>query len=319
MMPVFTKRQGMNILVLGAGAIGGYFGARLIEAGQDVSFLVRQPRKELLDTNGLQITSQCGDFASPVRAMTSVASDDRYDVVILSCKAYDLDSAIAAVRPAVGAQTAVLPLLNGLAHMERLNLAFGAQRVLGGLAKIVIAQSSDGTIQHLNDWRTVIFGEQSGGLTARVQALQEAFPQGSVLAKGVPDIQQQMWEKLVHLSTVATVTCLMRASVGEIARVPGGTEIFLRVLDIHAEIASREGHPPPETFLADYRRLFADKTAPYVPSILRDIERQKPIEGDHIVGFMLDKARKHGLDASLHEIAYLHLRAYEERRRAGRL
>ncbi len=309
----------MNILVLGAGAIGGYFGARLIEAGQDVSFLVRQPRKELLDTKGLQLTSSFGDFSAPVRALTSVSSQDHYDVVILSCKAYDLDSAIEMVRPAVDATTAVLPLLNGLAHMERLNEAFGAQRVLGGLAKIVVAQSGDGSIQHLNDWRTVIFGEQGGGLSTRVQALHEAFPQGSVLAKAVPDIQQQMWEKLVHLSTVATVTCLMRASVGEIARVPGGTELFLRMLALHAEIATREGHPPPETFLADYRRLFADQTAPYVPSILRDIERHKPIEGDHIVGFMLNKVRKHGLDASLHEIAYLHLRAYEARRSAGRL
>ncbi len=309
----------MNILVLGAGAIGGYFGARLIEAGQNVTFLVRQARKDLLDLKGLQLTSPCGDFAAPVRALTSVASLDRYDVVILSCKAYDLDSAIEAVRPAVEAQTIVLPLLNGLAHMERLNEAFGAQRVLGGLAKIVIAQSSDGSIQHLNDWRTITFGEQSGGLSARVQALQEAFPQGSVLANAVPDVQQKMWQKLVHLATVATVTCLMRASVGEIARVPGGTELFLRVLDIHAEIATREGHPPPDTFMTDYRRLFADQTAPYVPSILRDIERHKPIEGEHIVGYMLNKARKHGLDVSLHEIAILHLRAYEERRSAGRL
>ncbi len=309
----------MNLLILGAGAIGGYFGARLIEAGQDVTFLVRQPRKAQLDSQGLKLTSQCGDYAAPVNAVTSVAADDHYDVVILSCKAYDLDSAMAAVRPAVGATTVVLPLLNGLAHMERLNETFGAQRVLGGLAKIVIAQSSDGSIQHLNDWRTVIFGEQNGGLSARVQALQEAFPKDSVLAGAVPDIQQKMWEKLVHLSTVATLTCLMRASVGEIARVPGGTELFLRVLDLNAKIATCEGHPPPEAFLADYRQLFADQSAPYVPSILRDIERHKPIEGDHIVGFMLDKARQHGLDSSLHEIAYLHLRAYEERRRAGRL
>jgi 2-dehydropantoate 2-reductase len=309
----------MKILILGAGAIGGYFGARLIEAGQDVSFLVRPARKAMLDANGLQLTSVCGDFSRPVKALTSVSKAEHFDVVVLSCKSYDLESAIGAVDPALGDHTAVLPLLNGLAHMERLNSVFGEQRVLGGLAKIVIAQSPDGSIQHLNDWRTIIFGEQSGLMTARVQALQSAFPKDSVLAKAVPDIQQQMWEKLVHLSTVATVTCLMRASVGEIARVPGGTELFLRVLETHAEIAARQGHRPPETFMADYRKLFADQSAPYVPSILRDIERHKPIEGDHIVGYMLNKARKHGLDSSLHEIAYLHLRAYEERRLAGRL
>jgi 2-dehydropantoate 2-reductase len=309
----------MKILLLGAGAIGGYFGARLIEAAQEVSFLVRPARKAILEANGLQLTSICGDFSGPVKAFATVSQEDDFDVVILSCKSYDLESAIEAVSPAVGAQTVVLPLLNGLAHMERLNEVFGTHRVLGGLAKIVIAQSPDGSIQHLNDWRTIVFGEQNGVMTPRVQALQAAFPKNSVLAKAVPDIQQQMWEKLVHLSTVATVTCLMRASVGEIARVPGGTELFLGVLETHAEIAAREGHPPPEAFLADYRKLFADRSAPYVPSILRDIERHKPIEGDHIVGYMLNKARKHGLDSSLHEIAYLHLRAYEERRLAGRL
>jgi 2-dehydropantoate 2-reductase len=313
------KRTGMKILILGAGAIGGYFGARLLEAGQNVTFLVRPTRKAILDAKGLQLTSIRGDFSRPVNSVTEVRVADQFDAVILSCKSYDLDSSISAVRPAVGENTVVLPLLNGRSHMERLNAEFGATRVLGGLAKIVIAQSPDGSIQHLNDWCTIIFGEQNGVMSARVQALQAAFPDGSVEAKAVSDIHQQMWEKLVHLSTLATVTCLMRASVGEVARAPGGIELFMRVLDLHAEVAKREGHAPSAVFMQDYRKLFSDKTAAYVPSILRDIERHKPIEGDHIVGYMLDKLRKHGLDASLHEISYMHLRAYEERRLAGRL
>lgn len=309
----------MKILVLGAGAIGGYFGGRLIQNGGDVTFLVHKKRQAQLLTDGIRIKSRFGDYSGKTKAvLESEVGHDGWDLIILSCKAYSLESAIESIRPAVGKRTAVLPLLNGIAHLERLNREFGESSVLGGLAKIVAALGPDGTINHLNDWCSVTFGEQDGSLSERTQHLQKLFPVGSVKALAVPDIQQKMWEKLVHLSTVAGVASLMRASVGEIASAPGGSELLTRFLESNADISKKEGHPISETFLDEYRKLFQDKTAAYVPSLLRDIERHNRMEGDHILGFMLRLARKHGLDDTLYNVINIHLKAYEARLAADR-
>jgi 2-dehydropantoate 2-reductase len=308
----------MKILVLGAGAIGGYYGGRLLEAGADVTFLVRPSRREILQRDGLRIRSQFGDFTAHPKTVIQSELKGDWDVVLLTSKAYDLESAIEAIKPAVGANTAVLPLLNGIAHIGRLNSEFGSDRVLGGLAKIVATVDSDGVIQHLNDWRYIKFGEQNGEMSERVLRLQAAFPKNSVIATALPNVLADMWEKIVHLSTVATVTTLMRASVGEIASVEGGTETLNKVLLISSEIAAREGFPMKKEFLEEFHALFQDKTSPYVPSILRDIEKHSAIEGDHIIGYMLDRARAHDLDSTIHQLAFINLQAYDVRRSKGR-
>jgi 2-dehydropantoate 2-reductase len=231
----------MRIICLGAGAIGGYFGGRLIEGGQPVTFLVRERRKRQLLSDGLSIKSQYGDFSSPVDAIVPDEIDGPADIVFLTCKAYDLEPAMEIIRPAIGPDTAILPLLNGIAHMEILNERFGKDRVLGGLAKIAATMNPSGQIVHLNDWRFIKFGEQDGSDTDRVRALKAAFDRTSVIATATPDIMHEMWSKVVHLSTVAGMTTLMRASVGEIASTPGGTALFLDLLEKNAEIARREG------------------------------------------------------------------------------
>ena len=309
----------MRVLTLGAGAIGGYFGGRLAEGGAEVTFLVRDGRKRQLLDQGIRIESAFGDYSAPAKAITADEIETPADVVLLTCKAYDLLSAIDAIRPAMAQETVILPLLNGLAHMELLNREFGSDRVLGGLAKIAAMSLPDGTIKHLNDWRYVTFGEQNGVMSQRVLALKEAFDRTSVIASVVPDIMHAMWEKLVHLTTAAGMTCLMRANVGEIARVDDGNDLMIRFLATNAEIATREGYAPSETFLDEYRALFSDRTSTYTSSMLRDLERGGPVESDHIIGFMLDKVRQHRLDDTLHLAAYVHLKAYEERRAAGRL
>jgi 2-dehydropantoate 2-reductase len=321
----------MNILCLGAGAVGGYFGGRLVEAGSaDVTFLVRPGRQTQLRENGLCIDSPLGDLRISVRAITAgeIAGNEAVrptDLILLTCKAYDLDTAIDAIRPAMGSQTTVLPLLNGLSHIDRLNREFGRERVLGGIAKIGITLLADGRIKHLNDWNAITFGEQEPGtqgpFSARVQALNAAFERtsGKVKAEAVSDITQKMWEKLVHLATLASMTCLLRANVGEIARAPGGIAAMQDMLARNAEIAGRAGYPPPAGFVVSFNKLFADTAGTYAASMLRDIERKGPVEADHIVGFMLEKARAFGLDDSLHRLAYLHLKAYEQRRDATRL
>ncbi|MFN0303177.1 MAG: ketopantoate reductase family protein [Burkholderiales bacterium] len=310
----------MKILVLGAGGIGGYFGGRLVETGADVTFLVRDKRKAQLDRDGLVIESQYGNATIRARSVVALGLKPEYDCVLLTCKAYDLDSAMQAIAPAMGKDTFLLPELNGIAHIERLNARFGKERVLGGTAKIAVTLTPEGVVKHLNDWNFITFGEQDGIMTPRVRALAALFDKSpAVKAKAVPDVMQEMWEKCVHLATAASMTCLMRAPVGDIVRTPFGAALMMQQLEASAAIAKHNGHPPSDAFMQSYRELFSKSDSIYGTSMLRDTERGGPIEADHIIGFMVDKAKAAGADDTLFRIAYTHLKAYENRRAAGRL
>ena len=311
----------MRILVLGAGALGGYFGGRLLEAGAaEVAFLVRPRRRAQLERDGLVVESPYGALRRPVPLLSPGEAAPGWDAVLLACKAYDLEDAVSAIRPAVDARTAVLPVLNGISHVETLRKAFGAERVLGGIAKIQATLAPDGAVRHLNDWRFLTFGEMDGRMSPRVQALAEAASGAKgMVAAAVPDIAFRMWEKLVHLGTSAVCTALMRANVGEIARAPGGAGFMRRVLERNAAVAAANGHPMRDAFMEEYRALFSDPASAYSASILRDLEAGGRIESDHILGFLLDAARRAGVPEELHEAAFLHAKVYEQRRDAGRL
>jgi 2-dehydropantoate 2-reductase len=311
---------GLRILVLGAGGTGGYFGGRLAESGSDVTFLVRDARADMLARHGLRIESPFGDARLDVQVATATRPGSGYDVAILSCKAYDLDSAIETLRPAIGPATAILPILNGISHIDRLNATFGPGAVLGGTAKIQVTLTPEGVVRHLNDWRFLTFGEQTGEMSSRVAALAaECAAAKGMVAEAVPDIAQRMWDKLVHVATSAGMTCLMRANVGEIVRTPGGRDLLLQLLSSNAEIAGRNGHRPTDAFLDTYRATFSDPASQYSTSMLRDIERGARTEGAHIIGHMLAQARATGVVEPILELAAAHLGAYEERRAAGRM
>jgi 2-dehydropantoate 2-reductase len=307
----------MRLLVLGAGALGGYFGGRALERGLDIAFLVRPRRAAQLSRDGLVVQSPLGDIR---RAVTTVAeAGPGFEAVLLSCKAYDLDSAIAAIRPAVEGGACVLPVLNGLAHMEALNAAFGAERVWGGLAKCQATLTAEGVVKHLGDWRWLTFGEQDGRMDGRAAALAAALGKSRGLeAEAVPDIARRMWEKLVHLGTVAAGTVLMRASVGEIVRA-GGRDFLLSLLERNDAIAAAHGHAMTPAFLESYRALFSDPASAYTASMLRDLETGGRTEADHILGWLAEAARRAGVPDELHSLALLHARAYDRRREAGRL
>lgn len=306
----------MRMLVLGAGALGGYFGGRALEAGLDVSFLVRPRRAAQLARDGLRVESPLGDIARPVA--TAEQAGPGFDVVLLSCKAYDLDDAIAAIRPAVDAGACVLPVLNGLAHMDTLTAAFGADRVWGGLAKCQATLTPEGVVKHLGDWRWLTFGEQDGRMDGRAAALAAALRGAKGMeAEAVPDIQRRMWEKLVHLGTVAAGTVLMRANVGEIVRA-GGRDFLVTLLERNATIAAAHGHAMTPAFLDSYRALFSDPASAYTASMLRDLEAGGRTEAEHILGFLAAAARRAGVPEEIHAHALLHARAYDQRRAAGR-
>lgn len=308
----------MKILILGAGAVGGYIAGRLVEIGANVSLLVRSPRHEQLQRDGLKIESVLGEFAGPVASVTEDQLTADHDLIVLTCKGYDLDSAISAVKPGLSPDGVVLPILNGLGHIDILNDAFGADRILGGTIRISVTRLADGTIKHMNDWHWLRYGEQGGGTSDRVAAIEAAFAGAPGLSvKASDDILQEMWEKFVHLSSAAGMTCLMRAPIGHIVASDEGAALAQRFLEASANVAEHNGHRPSDEFMSEFREMFADENSLYGTSMLRDIEAGNRTEGEQVLGLLLAKARAAGIDEPLFEAAYAHLRAYEARLSAG--
>jgi 2-dehydropantoate 2-reductase len=308
----------MKTLVLGAGGIGGYFGGRLAEAGSDVTFLVRPARRAQIERDGLVVESPIGNFRLPVKTVLAEEVKPGYDAVLFTCKAYDLDAAMDAIAPAMSGRTALVPLLNGLAHFEKLDARFGRERVMGGTAHINVTLRKDGVVVNGDSLQRIIFGERDRSESARAKALAAEFAKTKADWKLSADIEQDLWEKIVFLSALAAVTCLFRGTVGEIMAAPGGREAMDRVLAGNREIATREGHPPRQAAFDAARERLTDPKGTWNASMMRDMESGGRVEADHIVGWMLAKARMYGIDDTILSIAYTHLKTYEARRAAGR-
>lgn len=305
----------MKITVLGAGALGGYFGGWLAENGADVTFLVRAKRKAALDANGLIINSPIGALRREIKTVTSDTVKPDADILLLTCKAYDLDDAIASIRPALGAQTAVLPILNGMKHIEALTAAFGPERVIGGLCKIQATLGPGGEIRHMNAWNEIIFGELDGVMSPRVKQLEALFPTPQTKPKAVANIREELWKKLVHLGTVAAVTTLTREALGQVNKAKDGPWLIESTLRATARIATAEGVAITEDYIKDYLRIFHAADSDYKASMLRDMERGGLTEGEHILGYLRDKASAHGIDAPIFRIAAANVQTYEAARR----
>ncbi|HET6222292.1 MAG TPA: 2-dehydropantoate 2-reductase [Dongiaceae bacterium] len=306
----------MRILVLGAGAVGGYFGGRLVEAGGDVTFLVRERRAAELAANGLVIKSSYGDATLAVQTVTVGPALKPFDIILLACKAYDLASAIDSIAPAVGPESAVLPLLNGLSHLDALEARFGKDRVLGGVAQIGATLGANGRIEHLNRVHRVIFGERDGRRSPRVAALAELTARAKFDAALSEIILLEMWEKFVLLATLAGMTCLMRASVGAIMTTREGEALMSEFLAECNAVAVAAGQAPRAAFLERARVTLTTRGSDFTASMLRDIERGGPTEGDHILGDLLHRARALGVATPLLRVAACHVEAYEARRAA---
>ncbi|MGA8551242.1 MAG: 2-dehydropantoate 2-reductase [Stellaceae bacterium] len=307
----------MRILVVGAGAIGGYFGGRLLEAGRDVSFLVRPGRAAELAATGLVIKSANGNFTRPSPPTVLAADLDRpFDLILLSCKAYSLDEAIASFAPAVGPDTAILPLLNGMRHLDVLDQRFGPAHVLGGQCLIAATLDAEHRVVHLNQNHELVFGERDGALSDRVRAIAAAMDGAGFEPRASRQILLEMWEKWVFLAAFAGCTCMLRAALGDIAAAPGGPEIVVGLLDECRAIASTNGFAPREEFIERSRGMLIAPGSALTASMLRDIENHNPIEADHIVGDLIrrgERSRTLPAQGSLLRLAYTHLKAYEAR------
>ena len=308
----------MRVLVVGAGAIGGYFGGRMLEAGRDVTFLVRPKRAGELASAGLVIKSPNGDVT--LKMPPTVQADtikDKFDVVVLSCKAYDLDDAIRSFAPAVGPQTSIIPMLNGMAHLDTLDRTFGRERVLGGLCAIAVTLNEQREVVQLQPLQTLGFGERDGGTSERVRAIADAF---SVVNGALPseNVIQDMWEKWVFLASIAASTSLMRAPIGAIVAAPGGKDFLLGILDECTAVAKAAGHAPGGPFFQRIKGMLTAEGSPMTASMFRDIKAGAKVEADHVIGDMIARADAAKIPAPKLRTAYTHLKAYEKvREQAG--
>jgi 2-dehydropantoate 2-reductase len=305
----------MRILVVGAGAIGGYFGGRMLEAGGDVTFLVRPRRAGELASAGLVIKSPNGDVTlkNPPTVQANKFTE-KFDAVLLSCKAFDLDDAVKSFAPAVGPQTSIIPLLNGMLHLDVLDKKFGRERVLGGLCAIAATLNEAREVVQLAPMQSLNFGERDGQLSERVRAIAEIMASGKIGSVASANIVQEMWEKWVFLASLAASTCLMRTAVGNILAVSGGKDFILGMLDECSAVAGAEGHAPSGPFFQRTRGMLTADGSQMTASMFRDIKAGAAVEADHVIGDLIERGDAAKVPVPRLRIAYTHLKAYEKQR-----
>jgi 2-dehydropantoate 2-reductase len=310
-----TGAAQMRYLILGAGALGGYFGGMLIKGGADVTFLVRPARAAQLQRDGLVVRLQDGgELRTQVKAVQQGQLNSTYDVVLLCCKAYDLEAAMDAVAPAMGEQSVIVPLLNGVRHLDVLTERFGRERVLGGLTVINAALMPDGTIQQSQVRVNITaIGELDGRSSSRCTAIKKTLDAGGIPVQVADNILGLMWEKFFSFACSATIASLSRSRAGVIARAANGASFVSAVIDECTRVVTALGHPPLPAFnaAAQIAELFSQPNSIYGPSLLIDMEDGRPTEGEHTVGDLAERAARARIGAPLLTAARCNLQAYE--------
>jgi 2-dehydropantoate 2-reductase len=304
----------MRILVVGAGAVGGYFGGRLAEANRDVTFLVRAKRAEQINGGGLQIVSPHGNLTVHPKTVNADRIAGSYDVILLSVKSYALPGAMNDFRAAVGPETMVLPVLNGMHHMDLLVSRFGEHAVLGGVCMVAAEIDQEGRIEQLADFQSLTYGELDGHTTLRLQELDETLRGAGFDAVMSNQILPAMWQKWVQLAAVGAITCLLRGNIGEIASIPGGAALSVSSLRECADIANGCGYPQAGTFLEQLTTELTAQGSQMTTSMYRDLTKGAPVEVDSILGDLLERGHKNGLTTPILEAAFVNLSIYQRGR-----
>ena len=301
----------MRMLIVGAGAVGGYFGGRLAQAGRDVTFLVRPTRAKQLAQDGLRIISPHGDTLLTPKLVSAEEIDTPYDLVFLSVKAYALEAAMNDFAAAVGPETMIFPVLNGMRHVDLLTKRFGEHSVIGGVCQVASEIDDEGRVVQLADFQQLVYGERNGETTPRLQTLDATLQGRGFDVRLSTDIMQEMWEKWVQLASLGAVTCLMRGTIGEIVAVPGGADLSLKVLDESAAVATACGHKPSEALLSRHAGAMTALGSQLTSSMYRDLRKGAPVEADHILGDFIERGDAHGVPPPLLKAAFVSLRVYQ--------
>lgn len=306
----------MRLLVVGAGATGGYFGGRLAQHGRDVSFLVRPGRASVLRQTGLRIVSPHGDATVSPRLIVAGELHETFDAVLLTVKAWALSEALDDLAPAVAPDTMILPVLNGMRHTDVIAARFSPGNLVGCVCKVATSLSDEGTIMQLAPFQDLAYGEIDGPVSARVAGLHEFMRDAGFDARASGNIVHEMWEKWVTLATLDGMTCLMRGNVGQVVAAEGGHRFVLNLLGEVSGVAAASGHTMSDGFLAGARATLTAEGSKFASSMYRDLEQGQRIEAEHIIGDLLARARRLNVAAPLLETVWTHLQIYLARRSA---
>lgn len=304
----------MRILVVGAGAVGGYYGGRLLQAGRDVTFLLRSGRAAQVRERGLNLLSPRGDISlrPPIVSAGDLRTqNERYDLILVSTKSYALEAAMEDFSPAVGPDSLVMPLLNGMQHLDLLDARFGRERVLGGTVRIMAEVLPNGDIlQHTQlDELTFGFRPHSAATTARSAQIREALTVFGFSTIESPDVIGAMWQKWWFLAAIGTTCLLAGGSLGEARRSPGGDLFTRAVLDECMAVAAANGFPPLPSLVEEMRNRFGDPESTMTSSLYRDMNAGTAVESDQILGDFLRRAN--GINVPLLRAAFVRLKVYE--------
>lgn len=301
----------MKILVVGAGAIGGYFGGRLLEKGEDVTFLVRERRKKQLEETGLNIESANGDVQLVPKLITATEHAEEFDVILVSTKSYQLSGAIEDIRPFVNENTMVLPLLNGISHIDDLVEAFGEDAVLGGLCFIESTLDEKGAIVQASPVNQLVYGERNGKETERILRLKGAFDGTKADFVLSSDINQEMWHKYFFITAMSGITSMMESPIGPIRELETGQRTISAFMEELASIMRRIGAPIGDSIVQEQLAKINAMAPGMKTSMQRDMEKRQPLEADHLQGYLWKKGKEAEVETPILETIYTKLLLYQ--------
>lgn len=307
----------MGILVVGAGATGGYFGGRLAQAGRDVTFLVRERRGAALRERGLRIVGPGGTEVIEANLVTAIPAGDVADVVLVTVKADGLDAVIPEIRAAMGPGTAIVPVLNGMRHLGLLSDAFGSSRVLGGVAVVSTQLDDNGDVRQLNDMASLTIGAQDGQRTPAVERA-AGLLSGAGFPVAVSDgIVAAMWQKWAFIASAGALNCLLGGSVGEIVAVDGGDETARAIIAEARSVTAGAGYPLRDEAVTYMLGMLTALGSSFTASLYRDLREGRQVEVETILGDFIAEGRKAGLATPLLEAATVALRVHNAARKAA--
>jgi len=289
----------------------------MIETGAEVTFLVRPARAAALEKDGLTVRSELGNFKAPVKTLLAEEVEAGYDIVLLTCKAYDLDNAAAAIAPAVDDRTAILPLLNGVAAYDILERRFGIDRILGGVSYIATTLETDGTITHAGRADRLIVGARTNETAKIAEAFHKLISKSAGVRELSFSIEQELWNKWAMVAAGALMTCMMRGTIGEIMRTQDGAKLMAEAIMECRTVAELSGHSLPDPIVSAMKGRLLDASSNWAASMARDISRGlRQIEAEAIVGDIILRANQLGCDLPMFRAAYCHLQVYQAQRAA---
>lgn len=307
----------MRFAIYGSGGLGGYYGARLQQAGHEVGFVARGAHLEAMRREGLRVLSPLGDLhiAQP-RVSENPAELGQVDAVLVAVKTWQVPDVALAMRPLLRADTMVVPFLNGVESAAQIDTILGAGHALGGLSRIFSLIEAPGVIRHLNQGAYVAFNELDGQPTARLQALREAFESAGVETEIPADINRALWEKLITITSWAGLGTLARSPIGEMRADPATRALIDRSMDETLAVARGRGHAIDEAFKSTLWAFYDALPAGATASLMRDMMAGKPSELEAWNGAVHRFGLEGGVATPTHTMVYQLLAPMERRARA---